>query len=164
MSTKVSTAKLRKAAKRFTQGDSSALIPALQALQDEAGWLPPRALETVAQHLNVPLSRVYGVATFYAQFYLEPRGRHLIRCCRGTACHVRGASEVIAAVEDTLGVKDGGTTPDMAFSLETVACLGACALAPVVVLDGKYHGKMTAEKVRRLLHEHAKTAEADDDS
>ena len=154
MSTKVSTAKLRKAAKRFTQGDSSALIPALQAVQDEVGWLPPRALEIVAQHLNVPLSRVYGVATFYAQFYLEPRGKHLIRCCRGTACHVRGASEVIAAVEDALGIKDGGTTPDMTFSLETVACLGTCFLAPVMMVDDDYYGKLDPQKAVAVLEKY----------
>ena len=148
---KVSKAAVRKVLRRFEKGKASLLIPLLQALQEELGWLPREALEEAAKHLRVPLSRVYGVATFYAQFYLEPRGRHLVRCCRGTACHVRGAAAVIRAVEETLGIKDGQTTPDLSFSFETVACLGACALAPVVVLDETYYGKMTPEKVRALL-------------
>jgi len=149
-------AAVRKVLRRFPRGQMRYTVQALQAVQEEFGWLPPKALKMVAEHLNLPLARVLGVATFYAQFYFEPRGRHTIRCCRGTACHVRGAAEIIRAVEETLGVQDGQTTPDQSFSFETVACLGACALAPVVVIDERYYGKMTPEKVRELLARYRK--------
>jgi NADH:ubiquinone oxidoreductase subunit E len=91
------------------------------------------------------------VATFYEQFHLEPRGRHLVRCCRGTACHVRGGHGIIEAIEQTLGISEGETAEDRSFTFETVACLGTCALAPVVVVDSKYHGKMTPHSVKKLL-------------
>jgi len=130
----------------------SMLIPVLQAVQERYGWLPPEALEKVSKKLHLPLSKIYGVVTFYAQFYLEPRGRHVVRCCRGTACHVRGAAAVMTAIEESLGVGDGETTPDMEFTLETVACLGACALAPVMLIDDTYYGKMSSSSVRELLN------------
>jgi NADH-quinone oxidoreductase subunit E len=129
----------------------SMLIPVLQKVQERYGWLPREALEKVGEKLRLPISKIYGVVTFYAQFYLEPRGRHVVRCCRGTACHVRGAAAVMTAIEESLGVGDGETTPDMQFTVETVACLGACALAPVMLIDETYHGKMTSSSVRKLL-------------
>lgn len=131
---------------------ASMLIPVLQGVQEHYGWLPPEALQKVGEKLRLPLSKIYGVVTFYAQFYLEPRGRHIVKCCRGTACHVRGAAAVMTAIEESLGVGDGETTPDMQFTLETVACLGACALAPVMLIDETYHGKMTSSSVRKLLN------------
>lgn len=130
------------------QGD---LIPLLQQLQGAYGFLPLPVIAEVSRLTRVPLSRMYGVATFYAQFYLEPHGRHTVRCCRGTACHVRGASRVIEAAEEKLGIEDGGTTADMKFSLETVACLGTCFLAPVVMVDGDYYGHVAPEELDKIL-------------
>ena len=127
------------------------LIPLLQRIQDAYGYLPEDVIGEVSRMARIPVSRMYGVATFYAQFYLEPHGKHMIRLCRGTACHVRGGSKVIEAVQHKLGIQDGETTDDMMFSLETVACLGACALAPVMVVDEAYHGKVTAKSVEKVI-------------
>ena len=127
------------------------LIPLLQRIQERYGYLPSPVMDEVSRLARIPTSRMYGVATFYAQFHLEPHGRHTIRCCRGTACYVRGGSKVIEAVQNQLGIQDGGTTDDMMFSLETVACLGACALAPVMVIDETYHGKVTPQRVEEIL-------------
>jgi len=138
--------------------DRSELIPILQEVQDKIGYLPREALRMVAEYLNVPDASVFGVATFYAQFYLEPQGRHRIRVCRGTACHVRGSGRIRQMVERKLGVKEGETTPDMLFTYETVACLGACALSPVMVIDGTYYGRMTAEKAEATLDEYLQQA------
>ena len=132
----------------ITEGD---IIPLLQRLQDSYGYLPPEVVLAVCEETSLPASRVFGVATFYAQFSLEPRGKHLVRCCRGTACHVRGGHRVQDTLEKTMGVSDGETTEDMLFSLESVACLGACALAPVMVVDRTYHGKMTPRNTELLL-------------
>ncbi len=133
------------------------LIPLLQELQEAYGYLPPAVLRHVSRETGIPASHIHGVVTFYAQFYLEPHGKHTITFCRGTSCHVRGRKKVLGAVESLLGIEDGETTDDMGFSLETVACLGACALAPVMVVDGKYHGKLTPRQaeqiVRRLVEE-----------
>ena len=131
----------------------SVLIPVLQGIQERYGWLPAEALERVSRRFSIPLSSIYGVVTFYAQFYLEPRGRHTVRCCRGTACHVRGAPSVLAAVEEVLGVGDGQTTPDIEFSVETVACLGTCFLAPVMMIDDNYYGKLDPARVREVFEE-----------
>jgi NADH-quinone oxidoreductase subunit E len=127
------------------------LIPLLQRIQDAYGYLPREVLQEVSERTGIPVSRMYGVATFYEQFHLTPRGRHTIRVCRGTACHVRHGHEVIEAFVEELGVGDGETTEDMLFTLETVACLGACALAPVAVIGEKYHGKMNPRKVKTLI-------------
>jgi NADH-quinone oxidoreductase subunit E len=132
---------------------SSVLIPVLQGIQARYGWLPEQALAGVSRRYSIPLSQIYGVVTFYAQFYLEPRGKHTVRVCRGTACHVRGASSVLSTVEQVLGVGDGETTLDLNFSVETVACLGTCFLAPVMMIDENYYGKLTPAKVRRVFDE-----------
>jgi NADH-quinone oxidoreductase subunit E len=132
----------------LTEGD---IIPLLQRLQDTYGYLPPDVVLKVCEETTLPASRVFGVATFYSQFSLEPRGKHLVRCCRGTACHVRGGHRVQDTLEKTMGVSDGETTDDLLFSLESVACLGACALAPVMVVDKTYHGKMTPRNTEMLL-------------
>jgi NADH-quinone oxidoreductase subunit E len=130
---------------------SSDMIPLLQRLQDQYGYLPGDLVMAVAEMTGLPASRLFGVATFYAQFYLEPHGKHTVRVCRGTACHVRGGKKVLDAVKRTLAIDEGETTRDMLFSLETVACLGACALSPVMVVDGAYYGKMTARRAEQVL-------------
>lgn len=130
----------------------SNLISVLQEVQDRLGYLPRSALEQTSTLTKVRLSRIYGVVSFYAQFYTEPRGKHTIRCCRGTACHVRGGRRIIKTVEGLLGITDGETTDDMLFSFETVACLGACALSPVMVIDNTYYGKMTTRRAESLVH------------
>ena len=130
---------------------SSDIIPLLQRLQDAYGYLPREIVLEVCNRTGLPASRVFGVATFYSQFYLAPRGRHLVRCCRGTACHVRGGKNVISTAERALRLRDGQTSADMAFSFETVACLGACALSPVAVIDGQYYGKATPHRMEQLL-------------
>ncbi|MBN1346505.1 MAG: NADH-quinone oxidoreductase subunit NuoE [Phycisphaerae bacterium] len=127
------------------------LIPLLQRLQDAYGYLPKEVLTEVGRRTRIPESRMYGVATFYEQFHLEPRGKYTVRCCRGTACHVRNGHEVIQALAEELGIEEGQTTEDMLFTFETVACLGACALAPVVVIGDKYHGKMNPRKIKTVL-------------
>jgi NADH-quinone oxidoreductase E subunit len=127
------------------------LIPVLQQVQDKLGYLPKEVFQQMAEYLRVSANEVFGVATFYAQFRLTPRGKNTIRVCRGTACHVRGGASVHRAVERALKVSPGETTSDMKFTFETVACLGACALAPVVVLNDKTHGGMTSEEMKKLL-------------
>jgi len=127
------------------------LIGALQEIQEKFGYLPRVALEAVSRRSRIPLSRIYGVVTFYAQFYTEPRGRHTILCCRGTACHVKGAPRVLDAVQQELGIDEGESTPDLMFYLETVACLGTCFLAPVMMIDNEYFGDLTPSKVTRIL-------------
>jgi NADH:ubiquinone oxidoreductase subunit E len=129
------------------------LIPILQEIQEAYGYLPPGVLRWVSARTGIPTSRMYGVITFYAQFYLEPHGKHTVRCCRGTACHVRGGKKIINAVKGQLGIEDGETTADMLFSFETVACLGACALSPVLVVDNVYHGKMTPRVAEQILRQ-----------
>jgi NADH-quinone oxidoreductase subunit E len=133
---------------------SGHIIPLLQRLQDVYGYLPRDIVLEVCDQTGLPASRVFGVATFYSQFYLEPRGRHLVRCCRGTACHVRGGRRILESVERALGVRDGETTPDMQFSLETIACLGTCFLAPVVMVDHDYYGNMTSDQVNKILKQY----------
>lgn len=130
---------------------ASNLIGVLQETQERFGYLPPNALEAISRRMKIPLSRIWGVVTFYAQFYTEPRGRHTIRCCRGTACHVKGAGKVLEAVQCTLGITEGGTTDDMMFYLETVACLGTCFLAPVMMIDNEYFGNLNARKAEAIL-------------
>ena len=135
---------------------ASNLISVLQGVQHELGFLPAPVLEVISQRTRIPLSRVWGVVTFYTQFYTEPRGRHTVRVCRGTACYVRGGKTVLDAVKRELGIEDGETTEDMQFTLETVACLGACALAPLMLVDSTYHGKMDSRKALRILKKYRK--------
>ena len=125
------------------QCETSSLIQVLLEIQSENHWLPREALETVSQRLQVPLSRIQHIATFYKAFSLVPKGRHEVHICMGTACHVRGAKRVLDSVQDLTGIKPGETDLDMKFSLETVNCLGCCALGPVIEIDGKTHGKVS---------------------
>ena len=127
------------------------LIPLLQGLQKAYGYLPREALLEASRRTGIPASRMYGVATFYEQFHLAPRGRHTIKCCRGTACHVKAGAEIIDTLQRTLGFTDGGTTRDLCFTLETVACLGTCFLAPVMMVDGDYYGSLTPGKIESIL-------------
>jgi len=136
---------------RFQPVRADDLIPLLQQIQDEYGHLPAEVLHHVSERTGIPTSRMYGVITFYSLFHLEQRGRHTVRACRGTACHVRGGKGVIQAAQNYLGLADGETGEDFMFSFETAACLGACALSPVVVADGVYSGKVTPERVEQIL-------------
>jgi len=130
---------------------TSSLISALEEIQGRYRYLPKEAMILVSERMGVPLSQVYSVATFYNAFSLVPRGKHTICVCTGTACHVRGAAQVLNRLETKLGVGPGETTHDRQFTLETVNCLGCCALGPVVVLDDEYEGQMTTKKVDKLL-------------
>lgn len=136
------------------QRSPSRLIPILQAVQEEYRYLPPEVLAFIATSLGVPPSKVYGVATFYSHFALEPKGKHVIRLCDGTACHVKNSIPILEALRARLNLSgDKKTTPDMLFTVETVACLGACGLAPVVVVDEVVHGAVTPEKAVALVDE-----------
>ena len=128
------------------------VIAILQDVQSEYRYLPEPVLRMVAEHLELPLIQVYGVATFFKAFSLKPRGEHLIRVCVGTACHVRGAQSVLDEVKRQLGVGAGETTEDMRFTLETVNCLGACALGPIMVVDDEYYGEMSPKKAKELIN------------
>ncbi len=133
------------------QGEASSLIQVLLEIQSEYHWLPKEALERVSEKLQVPLTRIQHIATFYKAFSLVPKGRHEIRICMGTACHVRGAPRLLDAVQDLIGIKAGETDLDLKFSLETVNCLGCCALGPVIAIDGKTHSKMSPAEVADVL-------------
>ncbi|HID56491.1 TPA: NADH-quinone oxidoreductase subunit NuoE [Candidatus Poribacteria bacterium] len=136
---------------RRYEGERGALIPILQDIQDIFGYLPQEALYQVSDRLNIPMSRVYGVLTFYSQFYLEPRGKNTIKVCLGTACHVKGAPRILRKLEEILGIKEGETTDDLKFTLETVRCLGTCFLAPVMMINQNYYGKLTPQRVERII-------------
>jgi NADH-quinone oxidoreductase subunit E len=127
------------------------LIPILQQIQNAYGYLPAEVLFEVSKRTGLHANHMFGVATFYEQFHLEPRGRHTVKCCRGTACHVKGGREIARAVKRQLGVEEGNTTEDMRFTFETVACLGTCFLAPVVMIDKDYYGNATASMINSIL-------------
>ena len=131
--------------------DDCDLIPILQKIQAAYGYLPPSVLKAASDRTGIAASRIYGVATFYEQFYLEPHGRHTIRCCRGTACHVKGGRGIIKAIRRILGVEEGETTKDMLFTFETVACLGTCFLGPVMMVNNDYYGHLAPNKVKYIL-------------
>jgi NADH-quinone oxidoreductase subunit E len=133
------------------QGEASSLIQVLLDIQSENHWLPREALERVGERLQLPLTRIQHIATFYKAFSLVPKGRHEIHICMGTACHVRGAARILDTVKDLIGIKPGETDLDLKFSLETVNCLGCCALGPVMKIDGKAHGKMTPGEAADVL-------------
>lgn len=131
--------------------DPAAIIAILQDLQEDAHYLPEGALRYIASEMDIPVSKVCSLATFYRAFSLLPRGKHQIYVCTGTACHVRGSVKVLDTLERELGIRAGQTDRQLQFTLETVNCVGACALGPVVVADGEYHGQMTAAKAKRLV-------------
>ncbi len=142
--------KLKQILDRY-QHNKSLLVSILQDIQAEYRYLPEDALIEVSHSLEVPLSQVYSIVTFFRAFSLEPTGRHLINVCLGTACHVRGGVRVLERIERELGIKVGKTTEDLRFTLETVNCVGACALGPIAIVDGEYSGEMTADKVKPLI-------------
>jgi len=134
--------------------DPRKLIPILQAVQEEYRYLPEDILTFVATSVNLPPARVYGVATFYAHFTLKPKGKYIVKLCDGTACHVKGSDRILDHIRAHLGLKDGQTTtPDMLFTVETVSCLGACGLAPVVVINESVHGQVTPDHARQLIND-----------
>ncbi len=134
-------------------GRTGTLIPILQKTQDIYGYLPPEALSRISDKMSIPLSQIYGVATFYSQFYLTRRGKHIIKQCDGTACHVRGAAKITDRIQSELGIKAGETSPDYQYTFEVVYCLGACGLAPVAVVDNKVVGRLVPEKMVQILKE-----------
>jgi len=134
------------------QGVKGALIPVLQQTQAAYGYLPKDVLEYIADRMAIPISQIYGVVTFYSQFHLNPRGKYIIRACQGTACHVRGAKAVLEALENHLKISAGETTADLKFTLETVACIGACGLAPVMMVNDDTHGRLTPESAIEILN------------
>ena len=133
------------------QGKKGVLIPVLQEAQEIYGYLPREVLEIISQKMKILPAEVYGVATFYSQFRLTPVGRHIIQVCLGTACHVRGGAKILQSLEGELKIKDGQTTSDGRFSLEAVACIGACGLAPAITIDGNVYGSLTSERIPEIL-------------
>ena len=129
----------------------SSLLAIMQDVQDEARYLPREAMERIASRLSIPIARVYQMATFFESFHLEPRGKHICTVCMGTACHVRGASRLVEQLERDLEIKSGGTTEDMMFTVEEVNCVGTCALGPLVIVDGDYHGNMTSSNLQKVV-------------
>jgi NADH-quinone oxidoreductase subunit E len=137
------------------RGYDGALIPVLQGAQEIYGYLPAEVLERISQELKIPFSEVYGVVTFYAQFHLKPRGRHIVRVCLGTTCHVLGGERIFNRLKEILGVENGGTTEDLRFTLESVACIGACGLAPCIMINDDTHGRLTVDGLEAILEQYA---------
>ncbi len=132
-------------------GDVTALLAIMQDVQEVENYLPREAVERIAEKLEIPISRIYAMATFYESFHLEPRGKHICKVCVGTACHVRGASKVLEQMERDLGIKSGETTEDGEFTIEEVNCVGACALGPLVIIDKDYNGNMTPGSISKVI-------------
>lgn len=131
--------------------ETSSLLAIMQDVQDEARYLPREAMERIAARLHLPIARVYQMATFFESFHLEPRGEHICTVCMGTACHVRGATRLVETLERDLDIPSGSTTEDMQFTIEEVNCVGACALGPLVIIDGEYHGTMTSGALQKVI-------------
>lgn len=142
----------------YQQLDRSSLIPLLQDVQNIYGYLPENALRDISNFVGVPLSRVYGVATFYNQFRLTPLGKNIIRVCRGTACHVKNSANILYALESELGIKAGETTRDKQFTIEVVNCIGACSIAPVILVNDDYYGRITVKDITKILRKYQTTS------
>lgn len=138
------------------RGEAGALMPVLHEAQNIYGYLPAEVQTVIAEELNVPLAEVYGVATFYSRFSLTPKGKHVISVCLGTACYVKGSDKVLEAIEKELGISCGECTPDKKFSIDSCRCVGACGLAPVMIVDGEVYGKLTADDVAGILEKYIK--------
>jgi NADH-quinone oxidoreductase subunit E len=138
------------------EGKEGSLIPILQQAQEVYGYLPPEVLQHISEKTDIPLSQIYGVVTFYAQFYLTRRGKCIVKQCDGTACHVRGAGKIVDTIEKELGIKAGETTPDYKFTFEVVYCLGSCGLSPVATINNKVTGRLVPEKMIQLLNQEKK--------
>ena len=145
------------------EGNQSSLIQILLEIQSKNRWLPNEVLKEISRKLEVPLNQIYHIVTFYKTFSLTPRGKHQFQLCLGTACHVRNAPLLGDHIERTLGIKAGETTADLEFTFETVNCLGACALGPILVVDEEYHGQMTISKANKILKKLGKKVESDDE-
>jgi NADH-quinone oxidoreductase E subunit len=141
---------------KYPPKDRSSLISLLQEVQEVYGYLPEEALKDIAEHISIPLSSVYGVATFYNQFRLTPLGKNIIRVCRGTACHVKNSANILIALENELGITAGQTTRDKMFTLEIVACIGACSIAPVINVNQEYYGRLTTKEIPKILNKYKK--------
>jgi NADH-quinone oxidoreductase E subunit len=139
--------------KKHPRAGRDALIPILQEVQDKQGYLSRDAVNLISRHLNLPATKIYGVATFYNQFRFQPKGKYHLTVCRGTACHVKGSNRVLEMAEKILKLKAGQTSRDRLFSLETVACMGACGLSPVMSLNGEFHAKVTPQKLVKIIQE-----------
>lgn len=136
--------------------DQSSVIPLLQLVQEREGYISPQRVRAIARYTRTPESQIYGVATFYAQFRFQPQGKHVIRLCQGTACHVQGADAILEHLKEKLAVEEGGTTQDGLFTLEVVRCLGCCSLAPVMMIDHHTYGRLTRRTVDKVLAEYGK--------
>lgn len=147
---KLNLSDTRKIIQRYRE-KKGILIPLLQDIQAIYGYIPQESIEVISEELSIYPVEIYGILTFYAQFYLTPRGRHTIKVCQGTACHVMGGKEILDYLSDKLGIGEGETTEDGIFSLERVACLGCCGMAPVVVIDNNFYGRCTIQNIDRLL-------------
>lgn len=139
------------------RGEKWGLIPLLQEVQELCGYIPPDSIEPIARAMNMFSSQVQGVITFYAGFALKPKGKYVLKVCRGTACHVKGSRSILRLMQKELGLSEGETSPDYQFTLETVACLGACFLAPTMMINRDYFGKLSPTKVTSVLGEYQKT-------
>lgn len=147
----VDLAKCRAILSKYSQPTPSDLIPILQQIQDAYGYLPQNVLNEITAGTRIPLSKIYGVVTFYSQFSLVPRGKHTIKVCTGTACHIKGATDIKKKLTEALHIHEGETTKDYKFTYEPVACVGTCFLAPVMMIDDRYYGKLTSEKTEDIL-------------
>ncbi len=144
---------------KYSEAGRDSLIPILQDIQTEEGYLSKKSIVEVGKHLNIPTSKIFGVATFYNQFRFEPYGKYHIQVCRGTACHVLGSSTVLQELEKHLKTKAGQTTRDGLFSIEVVACIGACGLAPVICINGEFHAKVTAASIKEIVEQYKNQGE-----
>ena len=141
--------------------EPGAVVPILQEIQNTFGYVSPAVIRRIAEHTNIPASEIYGIVTFYAQFRLEPLGKNLIRVCHGTACHLGGAEMVAEALAQSTGAHEGETSPDGIFTVERVACLGCCSLAPCIMINDEIQGRLTPESVSKVVKEYKKTETAD---
>jgi NADH-quinone oxidoreductase subunit E len=141
------------------KGKKGVTIPVLQQVQEHYGFLSKEMIDRIGENLNISPHQLYGVLTFYAQFYTTPRGKYVIRVCRGTACHVKGSGRISEVVNEEFGIGNGETTPDLKFTLEEVSCIGACGMAPVIMINDKTYGNLTPENARAIFREYAKKEE-----
>lgn len=154
MSTAAKNSSIDDVLKKYHNAGRDKLIPILQEVQEQEGYLSKESINIISERINLPTSKIYGVASFYNQFRFKPKGKYEIQVCRGTACHVQGSLKVLDALKTELQIEPGDTTRDGLFTLEVVACIGACGLAPVIAVNGKFHAKLTPEKVGQIIKEY----------
>jgi len=161
LTTNLEAAMHRKIFNDYAKKDRSCLIPLLQDVQELYGYLPEESLREVSEYVEIPMCSVYGVATFYNQFRLTPLGKYVIRICRGTACHVKSSANILTTLESELGIKSGQTTRDKLFTIETVACIGACSIAPVISINDEYYGRLTIQEIPKIINKYRKAEKAE---